>query len=178
MDKKIIRRANQIIRANRPAYLTYEICSEHYSANSLEIAFLSKRCRNDANGSCIMCDYGYSQVTHTDEEYLSEMQKILTKYQNLDSVLLCTNGSILDENQVSTDLFEKILKVAAGSNVKEIQIETHYNNISKTKLELIKSICSNKVVTIELGFETANIAYQDTLIMKNIKLDEFEKTLN
>ncbi len=177
MDETILRHANRIIRASRPAYLTNEICSQHYAAFSLEIAFLSKRCCNDAKGSCIMCDYGYSNVTYSDDEYIKEMKRIINEYERIDSILLCTNGSILDENQISNELFTKILNIVRESKIEELQIETHYLNIDNTKLDLIKSICGNKTITIELGFETANEIYQNKLIMKNIDIYRFEKTL-
>lgn len=178
MNEKILRYANRIVRASRPAYLTKEVCSEYFAANSLEIAFLSKRCCNDAKGSCIMCDYGYSSVTYSDNEYLSEMKKIINKYKKIDSILLCTNGSLLDENQISTELLKKILENVANSKIEEIQIETHYLNIDKSKLDLIKSICKNKLITFELGLETINDVYQDKLIMKDINLVQFEKTIS
>lgn len=178
LNENILKQANRIVRATRPAYLTNEICSEHYAAHSLEIAFLSKRCINDASGSCIMCDYGFSNTTHNDEEYIEEMKRIINKYKRIDSILLCTNGSILDEKQVSTELLRKILLTVNNSDIKEIQIETHYLNINQNNLDLIKSICDNKTITIELGFETSNDTYQSKLIMKKIELNKFEKTIS
>lgn len=178
MNKNTMMRANRIIRASRPAYLTNQICSSYYSSNSLEIAFLSKRCRNDTQGSCIMCDYGYSNVSYTDEEYIDEMRKIIRQHPNAESILLCTNGSFLDEQQISDELLRKILRVATNSEIKEIQIETHYNDINNSKLDLIKSMCQNKIVTIELGFETSNQFYQDNIIMKHIDINKFEYVLN
>lgn len=178
MDNRVLIQANKIIRRTRPAYLTNQICTEYSSKDFLEIAFLSKRCWNDIKGSCIMCDYGFSKVSHSNNKYVDEMKKIMNSHQNIKSLLLCTNGSFLNEMQISNDLLIEVLKVAGNSNVEEIQIETHYEDINLSKLETIKSVCNGKTVTIELGFETANQLYQDNIIMKQIDLNKIENTIS
>lgn len=177
MDKMIIRKVNQYIRKKRPIIDSQVICDTYQNNTFLEIAFISKGCRNDLKGSCIMCDYGATNGSKAKEVYLNEMNSILKNSQSIQYLLLCANGSIMDEYQLSEEIFKSILKYTATTEIPNIIIETHFRDITIEKLKYIKKILNGKNVTIELGLETANQKYQDSLIMKEIIIDEIEKKI-
>lgn len=113
------------------------------------------------------------------------MQNILLKpsdvLKNLDSsvdtVLLSTNGSFLDENQISFEFLCSILELISKSHVKNVEIETHYKDVSLDRLKLLKQFLPNKKLIIEMGLETINSKYQSYIVMKGVNIPDFEKTI-
>lgn len=101
MRPKVLRKVNQYIRRKRPNCKPLHPCQLFQEGGILEIGFLSKRCEHDAKGTCIMCDYGCTQGTYSDEEYINDMKRILEEYsEDTTILLLCSNGSILNSNQI------------------------------------------------------------------------------
>jgi len=179
MDKSVLVNASRKIKKNRPALPVEQICQVFHTIDLLEIGFLSKQCCKDAAGSCMMCDYGFTRSTHTNDMYIKEMRKILSEFKNgFNRLLLCTNGSFMDEYQIPEDLFCLILSEVNNHDIPEIEIETHYSNVTKKKLQLIRQLLKGKKVIIELGLETINPVYQEYIIMKHIDLTEFDKTIS
>lgn len=177
MNTTILTRVNKIIKKSRPVLDKNIVCDSFRNGTFLEIAFMSKRCKNDASGSCIMCDYGAVDGIKSSELYLKEMESILQKENEVQYLLLCTNGSIMDSNQIPEETFYKILEYTNKSIIPDIIIEAHYSDITNEKLRLIKKFLCSKNVTIELGMETTNQDYQDSLIMKHIDMKLFKKTV-
>lgn len=177
MDTMFIKNVNKHLRNNRPYFPKDKFCEIFKTGDLLEIGFLSRQCKNDMSGSCLMCDYGRADKVGTDEIYLGTMDKILSEEcENINFLLLCSNGSILDEYQISTQLLTKILKKAQNCKIPEIIIETHYKDVTKDRLDLIKSIIQ-KPVTIEMGLETINPTYQNAFFMKGIDIGNYKKTV-
>lgn len=179
MENSALVQANRKIKAGRPKLPITEVCHVFKSNDLLEIGFLSKQCRNDAAGSCIMCDYGCANGTKSIDEYITEMQRILNKYNGTYScLLLCTNGSFLDEYQIDFDLFKAILNEAKRHDIPEIEIETHYRDVTDEKLRLIREAFPGKKLTIELGLETTDQLLQNMVVMKKIDIPEFGKKVH
>ncbi len=177
MDTMFIKNVNRHLRNNRPYFPKDKFCEVFKNGNLLEISFLSKQCKNDRSGSCLMCDYGRTDKVGPNEIYLGTMDKILSEEsESIDFLLLCSNGSILDEYQISTQLLTEILKKAQNCKIPKIIIETHYKDVTKDRLNLIKSII-HKPVTIEMGLETINPVYQSAFFMKGIDIGSYEKTV-
>lgn len=104
--KKILSIANKRIKQNRPKIDADKVCEVFVNNELIEIGFLSKQCSNDANGSCVMCDYGCANGTRDIEVYINEMRKIIRSYNNkFEHLLLCANGSFMDSRQISDELF-------------------------------------------------------------------------
>lgn len=178
MPNNILIEANKYIKQSRP-YLPEDVICDTFRNNSfMELAFMSKRCPNDAFGSCIMCDYGALREEKTASMYIEEMNKILTREKGIKYLLICTNGSILNPSQFSEETLYKVLQEIAKTDIPHIIIETHYNDVSEQKLVSIKRLTPNKNLTLELGLETLSQCYQDTMIMKHINIDNFEKTIS
>ncbi len=178
MIDNIVVKANKCIKHFRPYLSEDTICNTFRSNSFIEIAFMSKRCPNDARGSCIMCDYGALQGEKSASAYIEEMNRILAQEKGIKYLLICTNGSILNPNQFSEESLYKILKRIAETDIPHIIIETHYSDISEQKLAAIKQIMSGKNLTLELGLETISQYYQDTLIMKHINIVDFSEIIS
>lgn len=178
-DSKILMAANLQAKKDRPFFPTGKICDVFRSGNLLELGFLSRRCRKDRCGACLMCDYGVAEGTHTVEEYLLEMNRILNEdSQRLDILLLCTNGSFLDEEQISPELFDSVLARASQTQARLVEIETHYRDVTLGKLRRLKELLPGKRVAIEMGLETVNPLIQSHIIMKGIHLADYERTIS
>lgn len=177
MDKEILVKMNKYIKKLRPNLKNDVICDTFRNGTFLEIAFMSKQCRNDAAGSCIMCDYGSVDGVKSSETYLKEMAAILQKEKGIEYLLLCTNGSILDPFQIPRDIFCKIMKYINKTDIPNILIETHYLDVTNEALLIVKQLLSSKKVTIELGMETVSQKYQDYLIMKQIEINKLKNTI-
>ena len=177
MNTMFIKNVNKYLRNSRPYFPEDKFCEVFKTGDLLEIGFLSKQCKNDMSGSCLMCDYGRADKVGPNEIYLGIMDKILSEEcENINFLLLCSNGSILDEYQISTQLLTEILKKAQNCKIPKIIIETHYKDVTKDRLALIKSII-HKPVTIEMGLETINPVYQSAFFMKGIDIGSYEKTI-
>lgn len=145
MKRERLQKRNIEIRKSRPMLPANEICDVFYDNNLVEICFLSKRCRNDLRGSCIMCDYGVMLGTASIWEYIDRASDVLKGLDSsVDTILLSTNGSFLDVSQISFELLCSILEQISKSHVKYVEIETHYKDISLDRLELLKQLLPNK----------------------------------
>lgn len=178
MEDNILIKVNRYLRQFRPFIPANAICNTFRNNSFLEIAFMGIRCPNDAHGSCIMCDYSASQSEKATNVYITEMDKILNEEKEIQYLLICTNGSILNSNQISTKTFCEILKYINRTEIPNIIIETHYNDVTVLKLDILKQLLSDKHITLELGLETINQHYQDSLIMKHISMLKFEETVS
>lgn len=177
MNKKVFIKVNKEIKKSRPLLNSNTVCDVFRNGTFMEIAFMSKRCKNDAAGSCIMCDYGAIDGIKNVEVYLREMTTILQEEKGIQYLLLCTNGSFLDSSQIPEITFQKILEYVNKTDICNIIIETHYLDVTIEKLKLIKQLLWSKNVTLELGLETVNQDYQNLLIMKHIDMKAFEETI-
>lgn len=179
MESDILMARNRQIKKKRPFLSNEKICDVFRSGNLMEIGFLSLCCRRDRCGACIMCDYGAADGTHSVQEYLCEMEHILEKADGeIDVLLLCTNGSFLDRSQISPELFRAVLARAAQTRASLVEMEAHYQDVTREKLEQIKQLLPGKQVAIEMGLETVNQLYQSHIIMKGIQMTEYEHTIS
>ena len=86
-----------------------------------------------------MCDYGYMHQIGTVEDYIIEMKAILAKNTNdIDYLLLCTNGSFFDSYQISNEILIAILMEAQKCSIPNIIIETHNKDVTKEKLDITR----------------------------------------
>jgi len=178
MKKTVLIRANKEIKKSRPNLPSEQICQVFHTMQLLEITFLSKQCRYDSAGTCMMCDYGCFGDTCRTEIYVDEMKNILSAYNGqFECLLLSTNGSFMDEYQIPSELYCSLLIEVGKFDIPEIDIETHYSSVTREKLQCLKDILGSKKIAIEMGLETSNPRYQDCVIMKNIDLLKFEKTI-
>ncbi len=131
MNTKFVRNINNKIRNTRPNFPENDICEVFRNRDLLEIGFLSKQCVNDMSGSCIMCDYGCAKKTAANHIYLGKLRLILNENnQGVNYLLLCSNGSILNDYQISEELLTEILRCTQTCKIHNIIIETYYQDVT------------------------------------------------
>ena len=178
MDNDLLRQANLEIRKSRPRQYGKKACDVFCQGDMIEICFLSRRCFHDSQGACLMCDYGTVSGTFSIERYLYEMDQALKEQGNgKGTLLLSTNGSFLDTKQIDQALFENVLIRAAHTSIPVIEIETHYKDVTQQILARIKALLVGKVIVLEMGLESVSQQYQNAVIMKDINLLEYAKTM-
>lgn len=136
----------------------------------------SQGCKYKLNDkACIMCNYGADKnVTVEELEYsLNTLVMPIVK----DKILFGTYGSILDESEISKELFDVILNFINSIGTKIIIFETHYKTINQKALQYISNSLTNKIVIFEAGLESSN---KDSIlnIGKDINLEELKYTIN
>lgn len=178
METGILMKANQKIRRKRPIIPNANTCEIFQTDTLLEVSLSRGRCVNDAKGACIMCEYGEASKNRKLSCYLEEMKSAVNNCSNnIKCLMICTNGSIFDENQISRQLLEGAIDISAKCKIPNIEFEAHYQDITQEKLVFIKEKLKHKKVIIALGLETINQEYQDKIIFKGIDLKKFHATL-
>ena len=170
MDRLFLCKANKYLKKGRTTSNAETICTYYYENHYLEISFENGQCSYDKQGTCIMCDYGIATQKQDVSIFIEEMLRIYNSFPKINSLMLCTNGSFLDDKQIPLDFQKQIMKVANNLSCKTIYIESHYSTITDSKLKLLKEIFKNKTVKIELGLETINSFYQEYILNKKISI--------
>ena len=173
MDKLFLSRINKYLKRDRETLNAETICTYYRENNYLEISFDNGQCSYDKQGFCTMCDYGIATQKHDVSVFIEEMLRIYNMYEGIESLMLCTNGSFLDDRQMPLDFQKSIMEAANNLPCKNIYIETHYSTITDSKLELLREIFHNKTIKIELGLETVNEYYQKYILNKKISIKHF-----
>lgn len=177
MDKLFLFQINKYLKKGRATSNTDVICTYYYENNYLEISFENGQCSYDKQGTCTMCDYGIASQKQDVSIFIKEMLRIYDLFPNIDSLMLCTNGSFLDDKQIPLHFQKEIMKAANNLPCKNIYIESHYSTITDTKLELLKDIFKYKTVKIELGLETINPFYQEYILNKKVCIQHLENVI-
>jgi len=159
---------------NHPRNYTYRETN-----NSFHIAFKSKGCPNYFNGSCTMCYYGTDwKDLSPDETKKAFNDAISKKTKPIKILFICSYGSIMDDREFSEESFKALInEIKKIETIKTLIIETHYETISKTKLEYLKNTLPNIYVTFEMGFETADPEIRKKCLLKNIDNNDFSETI-
>lgn len=178
MNATILMKANQEIRKKRPLIPDADNCEIFQTDTLLEVSLSRGRCINDAKGACIMCEYGETSKNRELSYYLEEMKNAVNNCSDkTECLMICTNGSVFDERQISRQLLEDVIDISAKCKIPHIEFEAHYQDVTQEKLSLIKEKLHHKKIIIALGLETINQEYQDKIILKGINLKKFNDTL-
>ena len=164
--------ANKFFRKNRPLDESSTSCTVFRQGGLLEIAVPSVRCRHDLAGGCMMCNYGIGKPLRSLELIKTQFYKHLEEIgEDLETLILCTNGSFFDESSLTREVQTAILDIAQASVAKTIIIETHVDTLSKDLLKRVRKILFNKDVILELGLESSDMFVQEYCYLKKINLD-------
>lgn len=179
MTNSVLMDLNQKIRQTRSLIDESNACEIYQTDSILEVSLSRGQCINDKSGACIMCDYGIASKNKPVGEYLQEMERAIKACDNgIRCLMLCTNGSIFNENQVEKPLLEGALDLAAKCTIPRIELECHYLDVNTEKLSLVKEKLKCKNVIIALGLETTNQEYQDLIIGKHVNIEKFEEKID
>ena len=168
---KIINAANKYFKQNRPADPSGEhIAFSKTREGVYQLVLPTGGCRFN----CSMCNYGHGDPIN-EKEVLKKLAQIEFP-KDMRSIVLDASGSFLDDDEIPENLQKQILKLLGkklNSDV-DIDIETHYTTITKSKLDLILNALPYNPKTIELGLETTNPIIQE-VYNKRINLDRFKE---
>ena len=168
---------NRIIRKNSLFNYADNDYSYYESDKTFQINFKSLGCKNYFNGSCIMCNYGKGKNLTPDEILAALDNAILKSTKPIRTLLIGSYGSMLDEFEISMSSLKTLINRIKELDISTLIIETHYETISKEKLEYIKTELSNINILMELGFESANLEVREKCLLKNINNEKFIKTI-
>ena len=170
---------NKLIRKDRPLDKSSTLCTAFRQGGLLEIAIPSVRCKHDLSGGCIMCNYGIGRPLNSLELIKSQIYKHLDEIgEELDTLILCTNGSFFDERNLHREMQFEILDIAQKSIAQTIIIETHVDTLSKELLERVTKTLLTKNVIFEIGLESSNVFVQEYCYLKKIDLDYLSEIMN
>lgn len=174
-----LQKMNQLLRQNRPNDSLSGHCSFFLQGDLLEISVPSFRCRHDAEGSCIMCNYGHTDLMPPRKQLELECEHILSDNQGrFQKLFLCTNGSFLDDWNVPVSLQKFLIRKAQESDAPLIIIETHPDTITPQKLSMLRSFIPQKQILLELGLESSDTYVQNECYLKNIPRELLENALH
>lgn len=170
----LIQAANIAIRSNRPFDSPKQVIAVFQQSHFLQLTFQTQGCRFSAAGSCSMCNYGYGQQPD-DNRLMNELHKVLNNCGNgVETILLGTSGSFLDEKEISESLRNRIFQAVFQSGIPQIIIETHYKSISDNILHRISQLLPSRRIELEVGLETVNPWIGEHILNKHIDLPKFE----
>lgn len=143
----------------------------------LHVCIGSEGCIFKKNGSCVMCNYGYSSLI-TQKELQDLFLILKDNEKDFSSILIGTYGSFFDTREIPQNIFIDIINMLKNLSIGTIIFETHYSTVSIDKLNLICDILHNKEIVIELGLESSNSIVLSECLNKPIDLMEFKKTVD
>ena len=169
--------ANRRIRSTRPFDANPGHCVYFRGGDLLEISVPCDRCPHDAEGTCIMCNYGSSLPLQSKEQARVEAEHILAEYgKGIHKLLLCTNGATLDLRCVPVPILDVLLELAQKCEAEKVIIETHVETINQGVLNHIRSFVK-KPVLLELGLESVDPFVQHNCYLKDIPLEKIVKAI-
>ena len=143
-----------------------------------DLWFLTVGCIHDAQGGCVMCNYGKgSGAVHWDK-ILGELKRILERLTlEFEDFLLTPSGSMLDEREVSRSMREDLCRILKGVKTKRFIIESRADTISAEGLEFVKKAVPDAEKYIEIGVESSDNWILKHCINKNTTYEMFQEAV-
>lgn len=140
-----------------------------------DLWFLTVGCIHDAQGGCVMCNYGKgSGAVHWDK-ILGELKRIMERLTlEFEDFLLTPSGSMLDEREVSRSMREDLCGILKGVKTKRFIIESRADTISAEGLEFVKKAVPDAEKYIEIGVESSDNWILKHCINKNTTYEMFQ----
>lgn len=133
-------------------------------------------------GGCTFC--GFYNATNfglkiPDEKYIQQIKDVINdkqiNFNDYKIICLYNDGSMLREEEISFKTLIEFIKILnEKENVKKIVIESRVEDITETKLAMIRA-ATNKEIEIAVGFESANPLIRDLCINKSFENSVFEE---
>ena len=108
-------------------------CQAKVHGRLLELSVPTERCPHDRAGHCLMCNYGIGQQVTDLRTFSAQIRELLCRYRP-ETLLLSTNGSILDDSCLPPAAQELLLAEAAASPARTVILETHPETLREEKL--------------------------------------------
>lgn len=144
-----------------------------------DLWFLTTGCIHDAQGGCVMCNYGKGSKGFDCQSILGELQHITKSLPwEFEDFLLTSSGSILDKREVSEELRIGLRNLLKDIKTRRFIIESRSDTISDSGIDFLKSILPSSEKYIEIGMESSNDWILKHCVNKNSTFAEFKKATN
>ncbi|GFI23660.1 hypothetical protein IMSAGC011_02450 [Lachnospiraceae bacterium] len=165
-------------RKSSPKYPRTEVRYEKVQDRTFsEVWFMTLGCSHDRDGGCTMCNYGKGHYVNRDEILQELRTRIKELPNNLQELIVNPTGSMLDEEEVPTELFIEILKILEPVSTVDFLIETRADTVSEEKLDLLKQYIHAENIFIEMGVESCNNWILRNCVNKNMDLETVREAL-
>lgn len=139
-----------------------------------DLWFMTTGCTHDAQGGCVMCNYGKGSWPIEQERIIAELSQFVHSFPwTFEDFLLTSSGSILDECEVSIELRTRLLPLLKDIRAKRFIIETRVDTITDKGLEFVKQAMPQAETYIELGLESSDNWVLKNCINKGITFESF-----
>lgn len=126
-----------------------------------------------------MCNYGSGAPIQSRTALESQFDAHISAVgSDLKTLILCTNGSFLDDRNVPSDIQESLMRRAQTSVASTIIIETHVDTLSAEKLRVVRQNIPSKEIILELGLESADPFVQKNCYLKEIHLAQLSAVMD
>ena len=141
-----------------------------------DLWFLTVGCVHDAQGACVMCNYGKGSGAVYWDMILGELRRIVECLTwEFEDFLLTPSGSMLDEREVSKDMRRGLKEILKGVKTKRFIVETRADTITEDGLTFIKETVPGAEKYIEIGVECSNDWVLKHRINKNMLYEKFQE---
>ena len=135
-------------------------------------------CTWNKRSGCTMCGYFNDSVDGgVDEESLnSQLDFLLSKYNNEAIIKIFTSGSFLDDKEITPRIQFNLLKAFANKkSVRKISIESRPEFIKRDRIKDLVEIVGDKKLEVSIGLESANDDILRYSINKGISFKNYLK---
>ena len=139
---------------------------------TLQITYRSRGCRNSAQGSCLMCDYGAGKNLTLDETSAILPDVLSSVEFEVEELVLNSYGSFLDEYEIPKENRIEVLKQIAETQIPYITFETHYRTVTSEVMDEIQYYIGDRTIAYEMGLESADPYVLECCLNKDIHLGQ------
>lgn len=177
---------NVLSEANRKAHANQPVTSEgrpltlwQPSPRFVHCCIESRGCKfSNTCGACVMCDYGRGRNLSPAELACALREQLLPYAGKLDTLLIGSYGSVLDEYEVSPECLEELLRFLREFPVHSLILETHCATVTKEKLAHIRAVLPAEIkITIEMGYESCDPFVLQHCLNKPLDLWQLSQTI-
>lgn len=147
-----------------------------------DLWFLTVGCMHDAQGGCVMCNYGRGEqniAQKEQERIIEELQHIVSKLPfTFEDFLLTPSGSMLDEREVSKEMRDRLVPILQRIHTKRFIIETRADTVTDEGLDFLKQIVPDSEKYVEIGLESSNNWVLKHCINKSSTFEDFCAAVN
>ena len=165
-----------------PESLGYTIRIDQKVSNVLReskhvtIYFRTNGCRF-SRFACTMCDYWISNDVSA-HQMITAVQSALEKIDFIpDEILINVSGSFYDEHEVPQEARKGILRLLSQLNGTRLIFESHSHDITEEKLDETRGILGDRVISVEMGLESADPWVLRHCINKVLDIRRFVKAV-
>ncbi len=147
-----------------------------------DLWFLTAGCMHDAQGGCVMCNYGRGECSIERREWeriIEELKSIIRKIPfPFEDFLLTPSGSMLDEREVPPTMRDMLIPALHGIQTKRFIIETRADTVTDAGMEFLREIVPGAEKYVEIGLESSNNWILKHCINKASTFEEFCTAVN